>query len=300
MCRAIDILGGMFATIVPWTIITIALFAALPAGRCTAQGLRLPEIERRYDAVVLVADVQTGRTLGGARLAEAADRRYAPGSLFKLAIGIAALRSGRFNRSFTYTCTGKDTIAGAVRRCWNGRGHATTGFRDAMANSCNLYFRHAAEFLTLGEIVQAARAVGMVPDANAGADRLFGITDENLLGDAFAVSPSQMMTVALSLASRGRLSPGNLSLFDAGFRPLYEGMRQCVTSGTGKNAWSRKFSMGGKTGTVEVPGMPGQTVGWFIGFAPFDEPRYAVVVMQRRARGAEAATLARKALEKLM
>jgi cell division protein FtsI/penicillin-binding protein 2 len=58
--------------------------------------------------------------------------------------------------------------------------------------------------------------------------------------------------------------------------------------------------MGGKTGTSEVPGVPHQTVGWFIGFAPFDQPRYAVVVMQRRARGAEAATLARKALEKLM
>lgn len=277
-----------------------AISHALWPAVCTAQGLRFPEIERRYDAVVLVADARSGRLLGGARVGEARDERYYPGSLFKLAIAFAALRSGSFDRSYTYSCAGKDTIAGGVQWCWNHHGHATIGFRQAIALSCNLYFRHVARMLTTNQIAQAARSIGMMPaDADA-AGTLNAINDSTLLGNAFAVSPERMLQVALALGTRGRLSPGGLDLSGAAYRPLYDGLRECARTGTGKEAWSPRFSVGGKTGTSEVPGAPHRTIGWFIGFAPFDRPKYAVVVMYRGARGAEAATLARKALEKLL
>jgi penicillin-binding protein 2 len=283
-------------------LLALLFICVPPAGmpRAAAQRVRLDEIERRYDAVVLVADAQTGRMLGGARVGEANDRRYYPGSLFKLAIAVAALRSGRFDRSYTYTCNGKDTIAGAVRRCWKHRGHATIGFRSALAESCNLYFRMVARTLSADEIAQSARAIGLLPSITGGdLARVPDINDDNLLGDAFAVSPSGMLGVAVALASRGRLAHGSIDLFSTMYRPLYDGLRECVRAGTGRDAWTRKFSMAGKTGTSEIPGTK-LTVGWFIGFAPIESPRYAVVVMYRRARGAEAAVVARKALEKLM
>lgn len=267
---------------------------------CAAQRLRLPEIERRYDAVVLVADARSGRLLGGARVGEARDERFYPGSLFKLAIAVAALRSGSFDRSYTYSCAGKDTIAGSVQWCWNRHGHATIGFRQAIALSCNLYFRHVARMLTTNQIAQAARSIGMMPGDADAAGTLATINDSTLLGNAFAVSPEGMLRVALAFATRGRLSAGGLDLSGAAYRPLYDGLRECARSGTGKDAWSPRFSVGGKTGTAEVPGAPHHTIGWFIGFAPFDRPKYAVVVMYRGARGAEAATIARKALEKLL
>jgi penicillin-binding protein 2 len=187
-----------------------------------------------------------------------------------------------------------------VRRCWKRAGHATIGFKRALAESCNLYFRQVARSLTSEEIAQAARALGLLPDLT-GSDvaTVPDINDDNLLGDAFTVSPAQMLNVALALASRGRLSRGAGDLFGAMYRPLYDGLRECVRTGTGKAAWTRRFSLAGKTGTAEISGTR-LTVGWFIGFAPIDAPRYAVVVMQRRARGAEAAVIARKALEKLM
>lgn len=269
-------------------------------SHASAQGIRLPEIERRYDAVVLIADAATGRSLGGARIGEAHERRFHPGSLFKLAIAHAALRSGRFDRSYTYTCGGKDTIAGVVRSCWKRRGHATIGFSHALAESCNLYFRQIARSLSMEEIAQSARGLGLLPNITGSDLRTIpDISDDNLLGDAFAVSPADMLNVAVGLASRGRLTPGAHDLFGASYRPLYQGLRDCIRKGTGKEAWSSRFSMGGKTGTSEMPGT-NQTVGWFIGFAPFDSPRYAVVVMYRRGRGAEAAGIARRALEKLM
>jgi|GEM_PF-2317808 len=285
----------MSARIIPAIVVLAAM-----SVRSYGQAIRLPQIERRYDAVVLVADARTGRPLGGARLAEADDSRYMPGSLFKLAIAVAALGAGNFDAGFTYDCRGKDTIAGQERGCWLRAGHATTGFRDAVATSCNLYFRRVAASLTTQQIAQAARAIGMVPSMQDGPRALLNLSDENILGDAFTVSPSQMLTVAVSLATRGRISPGGISLFSSAYRPLYDGMRECVRTGTGRNAWSSRFSLGGKTGTSEIPGMPHGTVGWFIGFAPFDAPRYAIVVMQRNARGTEAAILARKTLEELL
>lgn len=261
--------------------------------------LRLPEIERRYDAVVLIADAQSGRMLGGARIGEARESRYYPGSLFKLAIAVAALRSGGFDRSFTCRCNGKDTIGGDERTCWKRNGHATIGFSRALSESCNIYFRRVARGLSTDEIVQAARSIGMIPpETNAGA--LAHIDEGNILGEAFAVSPIQMLDVAITLASRGRISPGGASLFGAAFKPLYEGLRECTHKGTGKGAWNRRFAIAGKTGTSEIPGRSDITVGWFIGYAPIEQPRYAIVVMQRRARGAEAAIVARKALEELM
>ena len=279
--------------------ITIALLLSPCAGNCRGQSLRLPEIERRYDAVVLIADAQSGQILGGARIGEARESRYYPGSLFKLAIAVAALRSGGFDRSFTCTCSGKDTIGEDERTCWKHNGHATIGFSRALSESCNLYFRQVARSLSTDEIAQAARSIGMVP-SEADADALGRLDEDNLLGEAFTVSPAQMLQVAVTLASRGRVSPSGTSLFGAAFKPLYDGLRACTHSGTGKGAWNRKFSIAGKTGTSEIPGRTDITVGWFVGFAPIEQPRYAIVVMQRRARGAEAAIVARKALEKLM
>ncbi|MEP7220823.1 MAG: penicillin-binding transpeptidase domain-containing protein, partial [Bacteroidota bacterium] len=55
----------------------------------------------------------------------------------------------------------------------------------------------------------------------------------------------------------------------------------------------------GKTGTSEN-GIARSHTGWFIGFAPADRPKYAVVVMCRNAHGSEAAKIARQALEKVM
>ncbi|MEO5930332.1 MAG: penicillin-binding transpeptidase domain-containing protein [Candidatus Kapaibacterium sp.] len=275
------------------------LFAILSWHACAGQTIRFPAIEQRYDAVVLLADARSGRLLGGARMGEANDRNNYPGSLFKLAIGIAALRSGKFDRTFTYTCSGKDTIAGAAQACWLHDGHATIGFSDALAVSCNLYFRRIARTLSREEIIQGARGIGMLPAAVGGGDPFSNLNDETLLGEAFPVSPAGMLNVALALASRGRIGAGGISLFGARFRPLYDGMRECVRIGTGKGAWTSRFSIAGKTGTSEN-GIARSHTGWFIGFAPADRPKYAVVVMCRNAHGSEAAAIARQALEKVM
>ncbi|MEP7220246.1 MAG: hypothetical protein ABI876_15085, partial [Bacteroidota bacterium] len=58
------------------------LFAILSWHACAGQMIRFPAIEKRYDAVVLLADARSGRLLGGAHMGEANDRNNYPGSLF--------------------------------------------------------------------------------------------------------------------------------------------------------------------------------------------------------------------------
>jgi penicillin-binding protein 2 len=288
---------------------TIFLILLLVAGNAPAQRpgprreVHLSKIEAKYDAVVLIADAKTGKLLGGAQTGEAHARQYQPASLFKLPIAVAGLSSGQFSGAKSYTCRGKDTIGGRVYDCWLKGGHGKLDLRGAIAHSCNLDVRHYAQGLSRAQIVQAARSLGMVPAvASAGTDPSRGIalTDENLLGEAFNVSPFELLSTATTLASHGRLSPTGLALPVSRFRPVYEGMIACIAEGTGKNAKTPKFSMAGKTGTAMMPEAVQQTVGWFIGYAPASAPKYSICVMVRRARGSDAARIAREALEEVL
>jgi penicillin-binding protein 2 len=83
---------------------------------------------------------------------------------------------------------------------------------------------------------------------------------------------------------------------------LREGMRRVVQEpgGTGGLARIRGIISGGKTGTAENP--HGRDHAWYIGFAPFDNPRIAVVVMLENSGfgGAKAAPLARLVMERYL
>ncbi|MBI2551422.1 penicillin-binding protein 2 [Candidatus Uhrbacteria bacterium] len=57
-----------------------------------------------------------------------------------------------------------------------------------------------------------------------------------------------------------------------------EGMRQTVTKGTAKSLADLPIGVAGKTGTAQTP-TEGKTHAWFAGFAPYDHPQIAVVVL---------------------
>ena len=66
---------------------------------------------------------------------------------------------------------------------------------------------------------------------------------------------------------------------------ILEGMRG-VTSESGGTAYQYfkdfNIEIGGKTGSAQT-GIKGKTNGWFVGFAPFDDPEIAIVVMVENA-----------------
>lgn len=274
----------------------------LPLGSLTAQPRRLTGIERRSHAVALVAETSSGRIIAAAGYDRSASMRRQAGSLYKLPIAIALLRSGRFDAGTPYVCRGRATLQGETRNCWISNGHGRLRFVEALAESCNLYFRSVASVVSRADILKAARDLGLysAPDIPEDPDATLG--NDILLEGTEGYTPMQVMRAALALATRGRLggSSGARDLGSGRYTPLYRGLRLAVTQGTARGAWSRRISISGKTGTA--PMIPGgnRTVGWFIGFAPAERPRFAVVITIDNGTGSEAAVLARQALEELL
>lgn len=65
---------------------------------------------------------------------------------------------------------------------------------------------------------------------------------------------------------------------DAAIRAVREGMRETVTVGTAQSLQSSPVEIAGKTGTAQF-GSDGKTHGWFISFAPYDNPVIAMAVL---------------------
>ena len=84
------------------------------------------------------------------------------------------------------------------------------------------------------------------------------------------------------------IDPENLAL-------VRQGMARAVLAGTGGNAYFPEMQIAGKTGTAEFGEEPTfrdlfPTHGWFIGFAPYDDPQVAVVVFHQLGAGFLTAT----------
>jgi len=86
----------------------------------------------------------------------------------------------------------------------------------------------------------------------------------------------------------------NLNMKKENIKAVLEGMKG-VTSESGGTAYSTfkdfNIEVGGKTGSAQAGSA---TNGWFVGFAPFDKPEIAVVVLvENGAHGGYTAEVAR-------
>jgi penicillin-binding protein 2 len=165
----------------------------------------------------------------------------------------------------------------------------------------------------------AGEASGFVPDAQWKLDTFgeaWGQGDSYNLGVGqgfLAVTPLQMAMATAALANGGTIyqprvvneildMDGNtverrrpevrsqLDLSAETQRLLRLGMGMAVLGGSAGNAWFREMQVAGKTGTAEFGSerlfrgnFP--THGWFIGFAPFEEPEIAIVVFHELGAG---------------
>jgi penicillin-binding protein 2 len=89
---------------------------------------------------------------------------------------------------------------------------------------------------------------------------------------------------------------------DANLGTLRAAMRQSVTSGVARHAAIAGVEVAGKTGTAEFgPRLSNgkyETHGWFVGFAPYNDPQIAIVVfVQRGSGGNDASPAAAKILD---
>lgn len=141
--------------------------------------------------------------------------------------------------------------------------------------------------------IQIARYISMV--ANGGEAIKPSVVKSVVKSDGTSVSNSELETYVnnkLGLSSDNSIT--NLNLNPSNLKAILEGMRS-VTSDTGGTAYNMfkgfNIEVGGKTGSAEA----GTNVNaWFTGFAPFDDPEIAVVVMvENGGHGSYTAEVAR-------
>ena len=99
---------------------------------------------------------------------------YAPGSLFKTAVMLAALEEG-FPISTRHTCHGRIKHGNRWFHCWRRGGHGSVAMIDAMRESCDVWFYKTALALGISNINKYAQLLGYgrklnldLPDEKAG------------------------------------------------------------------------------------------------------------------------------------
>lgn len=239
----------------PWILL------ALGAASLHDQSLALLLREKTTDTRIsyLFADARTGRLIDsrweGAAL---------PAPLGSLVKPFTALAYGEAH-NFVYP---KILCRGARDECWLERGHGRIGVAEALAQSCNTYFRALARGVDPNHMAILAQRMGLEPPPDGSPDALAG------LDGLWRVSPIAM------------LKGYRLLLADPNAGEIKRGMALSVRHGTGRGAGAGLV----KTGTapcIHSPRAPGD--GYAIAFFPASAPRYALLVRVHGVPGAQAA-----------
>ncbi len=86
---------------------------------------------------------------------------YPPGSTFKMVVALAALEKGVRNPGSSTFCTGSQELGDITFRCWKRGGHGTVDLRDAIRESCDVWFYNAGDAVGMEEIEDMAGRLGL-------------------------------------------------------------------------------------------------------------------------------------------
>ena len=152
--------------------------------------------------------------------------QYAPGSLFKVVMALAALEEGVITPTTTFYCPGYLSIYNTVFRCHKAAGHGVVDLHRALAQSCNVFFYQVGVRLEIERIARYARllglgqptgidlpheATGLIPSPewkrrSQGTNWFAGETVSVAIGQGqVTVTPLQMARLAALVANGGRL-----------------------------------------------------------------------------------------------
>lgn len=253
---------------------------------------------------------------------------YPPGSTFKVAVAAIALEAG-FGGTLECPADGYTPVPGHkkirdhayyhmqdIGREWAGYGELD--LRHALQESSNVFFAqlgvrlgHSA-FAALARRYRFNRPVPLYTEGDqtlaAVASRLpelspddeYGLAQMAIGQGALLATPIQMAMIAGAIANHGLMMQPQVVL-DALPAPRVRSMpvavadqvaammRGVVTHGTGRRINIPNPPIAGKTGTAENP--HGASHSWFIGFAPYPNPRISFCVLVEHGGFGSAAAL---------
>ncbi|MBD3309141.1 penicillin-binding protein 2 [candidate division KSB3 bacterium] len=91
---------------------------------------------------------------------------YAPGSTFKIMVGSALLQNGVVKENTVLHCAGSVHLANTRKRCWKAGGHKYLTIKQALEQSCNVFFYRAGLELGIDELSRYAKAFGFGQRSN--------------------------------------------------------------------------------------------------------------------------------------
>jgi penicillin-binding protein 2 len=239
---------------------------------------------------------------------------YAPGSTFKPVTALAALKAGRISAEESIHCDGVFRLGTMRIRCWDTYGHNDIKIREAIEQSCNVFFCELGHRLGYDPIREMAAAMGI--GRKSGIDLPYeasgllpsdewkrknmsepwrpGDTCQIAIGQSMLLTtPLQMAMLTSVLANRGRLyrprlvADGEqgclvreLDIPRAVMNLVRDGMHDVAVSGTGRRVRIRGTEVAAKTGTAEYnAGGERKKNTWVTAFAPFEQPTVAIAVV---------------------
>jgi penicillin-binding protein 2 len=236
--------------------------------------------------------------------------RYPPGSTFKLAVTLMALRRGlvNFHSYMPQPCRGGIQFGRRFFKCWDPNGHGWLTLEQAIANSCDSYFYQLGLRLGVRALLEDGDSLGFGdstdvdlpgelhsswPRSTAYYDRVYGRAGwTNAVAMNLAIGQGEdaqtlmnMVRFYSALANGGYvprphllagLPPRGMSITlpDSVFIGIRRALEMVVEQGTARGVRLQTLHLAGKTGTAQ--NSQGPDHGWFIGFAPADQPRIVV------------------------
>lgn len=240
-----------------------------------------------------------------------------PGSLFKLVTAAAALSERLINKNHTESCKGNVKLHKKIYKCWLKRGHGRLSLKQALSQSCNIYFYRLGLKIPASVIKKYAVLFGLskptgaeFPDEDSGELPETFSRDEAVSFAAgehpqLKVTPAQIAVFISAVANGGRIVKPSWSSAQGNLTPskhpmtetlifLKDAMRQSVHNGTCSELSLLKKDIAAKTGTARHP-YGYKTHAWFAGFYPAEKPQLALVIFLQNGTGRhDAVPLARK------
>ncbi|MBD1811811.1 penicillin-binding protein 2 [Microcoleus vaginatus DQ-U2] len=241
---------------------------------------------------------------------------YPVGSTFKIVTSVAGMESGKFSPDSTLVSSSSINIGG-ISFNEHGAGYGVIGFRDALAYSSNTFFYQVGMEAGPEEMAKWAKKMGIggtinlellgIDGANHGQvpipaekqkmygeDWYVGDTVTMAIGQGLVLcTPLELAVMVSTIANGGwRVQPHLLASqtntpvtqkISTGIKPatlnvIKQGLIEVVKKGTGRGLNDGTIPLSaGKTGTVEMPGHPDNSM--YVGFAPADKPEVAIAVI---------------------
>ncbi len=257
---------------------------------------------------------------------------YAPGSTFKVLTALEFIRDYGDYATYEYECSGSAYVSGGTTiPCADETAHGTENLSSAFANSCNSFFSTIGFELKLDKFRQLCESFGFNKNLGTGLDASVssftldsssGISEiqETCIGQGKTmISPIHNLMIISAVANGGvMMNPYVIAQIQS-----YEGKilkvnspsvkstvcsadeaavltqmcRGVVTDGTATALKWTSYEAAGKTGTAQYDSS-GLAHSWFVGFAPYDEPKIAIsVILEGGYSGSSATYVAKTVLD---